>query len=50
MNLFAFLLSFKKKTQRKTLAEYQREILVRAGRQQFKKLQDLGLNIPVRLA
>lgn len=33
-----------------TLAEYNREALVKAGRQQFQKLKDLGLNIPVNLA
>ena len=34
----------------KTLAEYQRELLVKMGKRQFEKLQDLGLSIPVQLA
>jgi len=55
--LIASLLGLKRKTEElfdqtngKTIAEYQRELLVNAGRQQFEKLQDLGLTIPVRLA
>lgn len=50
MNLLAFLLRFKKKTQRKTIADYQREMLVKMGKQQFDKLKRLGLAIPVTLA
>lgn len=42
-------LSIQKKQQRKTLAEYQREMLVRQGREQFKKLIDRGLGVPVAL-
>lgn len=34
----------------KTLAEYQRELLVKMGKRQFEKLQNLGLSIPVQLA
>jgi hypothetical protein len=33
----------------KTLAEYQRELLVKAGREEFQKLTNLGLAIPVQL-
>jgi len=50
MKLLLSLLGFKTKEARKTIAEHQRETLVSAGRQQFKKLRELGLNIPVRLA
>jgi len=56
MKLLTFLLHLKDKTEslfveedNKTLAEYQREVLVKTGRQQFEKLKDLGLSIPVRL-
>ena len=48
-----FLLSifkFTKKKERKTLADNQREILVNLGGAQFKKLIELGLGVPVRLA
>jgi hypothetical protein len=57
MKLIATLLGLKQKTDDlfdqkngKTISEYQRELLVSMGRKQFEKLQDLGLNIPVRLA
>lgn len=33
----------------KTLADYNREVLVKLGADQFKKLIDKGLNIPVAL-
>jgi len=33
----------------KTIAEYNREILVKQGADQFKKLIDKGLSIPVAL-
>jgi hypothetical protein len=49
MKLLASLLGLNKRNEAKTLAEYQREILVKAGRQQFKKLHELGLTIPVSL-
>jgi hypothetical protein len=38
-----------RKTRRKTLAQYQREMMVRQGREQFKKLVDQGLSVPVGL-
>lgn len=34
---------------RKTLAEYEQEMLIRIGREQFKKLLEKGLSIPVGL-
>jgi hypothetical protein len=59
MKLLAQLFSFRRKNsafvsgsadKEKSVAEYQREILVNQGRTQFQKLKDLGLSIPVRLA
>ena len=47
MKFLAFLFRGNKKNQRKTLTEYQREMLVKVGKQQFKKLQDLGLKMPI---
>ena len=47
MKFLAFLIRGNKKNQRKTLTEYQREMLVKVGKQQFKKLQDLGLKMPI---
>jgi hypothetical protein len=37
------------KKKRKTLDDYQREMLVRQGRQQFQKLVEKGLGIPIGL-
>ncbi len=50
MRFVRFLLRLIKKNEPKTLAEYQQEMYVKWGRKQFKKLNELGLNIPVRLA
>lgn len=50
MKLLALLFGNKRKVVRKTNAEYQRELLVRQGKQQFEKLNTLGLTIPVKLA
>jgi hypothetical protein len=50
MKLLAFLFGQKKELETKTLAEHQREMLVSQGKQQFEKLKNLGLTIPVRLA
>jgi hypothetical protein len=36
-----------KKVAVKTIADYKQEILVKQGREQFKKLLEKGLNIPV---
>lgn len=49
MKLLTHLLPFKKTAQQKTLADYQRELLVKLGGQEFKKLQELGISIPVAL-
>jgi len=38
-----------KKTSNKTVSDYKMEILVRQGRDQFKKLIEKGINIPVAL-
>ena len=34
----------------KTLAEYQQELLIKMGKRQFEKLEDLGLAFPIQLA
>ena len=44
-----FFLRFRKKNVRKTLSDYQREMLVKQGREQFKKLVQRGINLPVAL-
>jgi len=33
----------------KTLAQYQQELLIKMGKRQFEKLENLGLTIPVSL-
>jgi len=38
-----------KKASKKTISDYKMEILLRIGRDQFKKLADKGINIPVAL-
>jgi hypothetical protein len=45
MKLIAKLVGRKQRIQRKTLAQYQREVLIRQGREQFQKIVDRGLNI-----
>ena len=57
MRLIASLLGIKRKTVElfdkadgKSITEYQRELLVRMGRKQFEKLNELGLSIQVKLA
>lgn len=57
MKLIASLLGIKRKTEElfdkadgKTLAEYKRELLVKIGRRQFEKLNELGLSIQIKLA
>ena len=57
MKLIASFLGLKRKTKEifdmaegKTIAEYQRELLVKMGRKQFEKLNDLGLSIQIKLA
>lgn len=49
MKLVKKILRIETKKVRPTLAEYQRELLVRQGREQFKKLIDQGLGMPVGL-
>lgn len=39
----------KSKKTRKTIEDYKNDLLVRQGRDQFKKLLDKGLNVPVAL-
>ncbi|MBI2613448.1 MAG: hypothetical protein HYW62_01640 [Candidatus Levybacteria bacterium] len=39
----------KKKVSQKTVSDYKMEILVKQGRDQFKKLIEKGINIPVAL-
>ena len=50
MKFLLSLFTLAKKKERKTLADNQRELLVDLGGAQFKKLIELGLGIPVRLA
>jgi hypothetical protein len=49
MNIFSVLFTTKKKKAVRTIAEYQQEMLIRQGRDQFKKLVDRGLGVPVAL-
>jgi len=56
MQLIASLLGIKRKTEDlfektegKTIAEYQREILVKMGKRQFEKLNELGVGIQTSL-
>ena len=39
-----------KRVEGKTLADYKRDMLIRAGRAQFQRLQQLGLTVPVALS
>jgi len=45
---FNFLTNNRKKAAR-TISDYKQEILVRQGREQFKKLLEKGISIPVVL-
>jgi hypothetical protein len=45
---FGFL-SIKGRTAVKTIADYKQQILVKQGREQFKKLLEKGINVPVVL-
>jgi len=38
---------FKNKTIRKSLSDYKEDLLLKQGKDQFKKLVEKGLNIPV---
>jgi hypothetical protein len=42
-------LSFRKKGSRKTLSDYKHESILRAGAEQFKKLVEKGISVPVAL-
>jgi len=50
MKLFALLLKKKKQEEPKTPDDYQREKLNNFGKQQFKKMMELGVGAPVQLA
>lgn len=47
MNLKTLFSLGQKKAVRKTLSDYKQELLVRQGREQFKKLLERGLNVPI---
>jgi hypothetical protein len=49
MEWLTVLLSKKKEDSLKTVDDYQREALVKQGREQFQKLMDKGLGVPVAL-
>ncbi len=50
MKLMTLLFTNQKTQKRKTIADYQREKLVTFGRQQFQKMKELGIGMPVNLA
>lgn len=43
------LLNILSKKRRKTIADYKQDLLVKQGREQFKRLLDKGLGVPVAL-
>ena len=47
MKLLASLFETKKKVESKTLESLQEEMAIKMGKQQFQKLADMGLKIPV---
>lgn len=47
MKLLQILINTQRKVKRKALLDYKQELLVRQGREQFKKLIDRGISIPV---
>lgn len=49
MQILRFILGKSRKNRRQTIAQYQRELLINQGREQFKKLIDSGLGVPVGL-
>jgi len=49
MKLFQKFFSTTRKIKRKTLSDYKREMLIRQGGEQFKKLVKKGLSVPVVL-
>jgi len=50
MQLLAQLLGKRRIEKPKTIADYQREDLVKQGREQFLKLVEKGLRLPVALS
>jgi hypothetical protein len=50
MKLLDLILKREKKQTHKTREEYKRETLVQTGKEQFQKLQNLGLRLPVALS
>jgi len=46
MNLLKVFSPRKRRTVRKTLADYKQELLMKHGREQFMKLQKFGLQMP----
>lgn len=50
MNFFAKLFSKRDEEETKTEADYQRETLINLGKQQFQRMKDLGIRMPVTLA
>ena len=49
MKLLELFFSKKKAEETKTITDYQREKLVNFGRQQFQKMKELGISVPVSL-
>ena len=49
MKLFMFLIGKKKKQESPTLASVKEKLLIKEGREQFKKLLDRGLGLPIAL-
>jgi hypothetical protein len=49
MEWLTVIFSRKKEVSIKTVDDYQREALVKQGREQFQKLMDKGLGVPVAL-
>lgn len=49
MKLLSMFLSRFRSPKKKTLADYQQELLIKAGREQFNKLKEKGLQIPIVL-
>ncbi len=49
MKIFSTLLKIANKAGKKTLADYKQEMLVKQGREQFRRLQEKGLSVPVAL-
>lgn len=48
MKLLSLIFGPSKKS-RKTIADYKQELLMRQGREQFRKLKEKGIGVPVAL-